>query len=143
VPCTILRKALYEAALRQPKFASVHDHGVVCSAWGRFETAHEIKAFAGMGAHVVGHTLAYESPVFRKAGVRLAALNIVSNYAEGEAQWVGERPESMHDFYAECPHFVGPVMVDALRSIMESGVEAPDSSIYYLSGLGQLPVDGA
>lgn len=142
--CPILRKALYEAALRQPKFASVHEHGVyVCSAWGRFETAHEIKVFAGMGAHVVGHTLAHESPVFRKAGVRLAALNIVSNYAEGEAQWVGDRPESMHDFYAECPHFVGPVMVDALRSVMESGVEVPDSSLYYLSGLGQLPVDGA
>ena len=49
--CSDLRKALLNAARNEPKFVSVHDHGVyLCSSFGRFETTAEIKAFAAAGA---------------------------------------------------------------------------------------------
>ena len=142
--CAILGKALCDAAAQEPKFASVHDHGVyICTPWGRFETVQEIKVFAAMGAHVVGHTLGHEAPVMRKAGVRLASLNIVSNHAEGIADWSGEGKDAMGDFYAECPHYVGPVMVAALRQIIERGEEAPEDDGANLSVLWRFPVSGA
>lgn len=141
--CPILGQALYNAALAEPKFASVHKQGVyVCSPWGRFETVQEIQNFANLGAHVVGHTLGHEAPVMRRAGVRLASLNIVSNHAEGIENWSGDEKDAMGAFYDQCPHFVGPVMVKALRQIIEQGVEPPVED-GETSVLGRFPVPGA
>ena len=76
-----MRAHLYEAARQEPKFPDVFDTGIyVCTPWGRFETAKEIQICAHMGAHVGGHTLGHEVPVFRKAGIRLASVGIVSKF---------------------------------------------------------------
>ena len=86
----------------------VYNSGIyVCTAWGRFETVKEIQVYASMGAHVVGHTLAHELPVFRRAGVRLASVGIVSNHAEGREEWVGDSPDGMAEFYLHLPPLPG------------------------------------
>ncbi|HRW05717.1 MAG TPA: hypothetical protein P5121_11505 [Caldilineaceae bacterium] len=140
--CPILRKALVKAARNEPKF-TVYEHGVyVTTPWLRFETVAEIRAMAHLGAHVVGHTLGHEMPLWRRLGIRVASLNLVSNHAEGFNGWSGESAGSMSDFYHECPHFVGPVMVNALKEIIEAGTEPPDDGSH-LSGLGRFPVPGA
>ncbi|MCY4091035.1 MAG: hypothetical protein OXF62_09460 [Caldilineaceae bacterium] len=142
--CPIMRAHLYEAAKKVPKFAGVYDSGIyVCTAWGRFETVKEIQVYASMGAHVVGHTLAHELPVFRRAGVRLASVGIVSNHAEGREEWVGDSPDSMAEFYLTCPHYLGPVMANAMEALIRSGVAPPEEEDIYLYGLDQFPVEGA
>ena len=142
--CPIMSEHLYQAAKKEPKFAGVYKDAVyVCTAWGRFETAKEIQVYAEMGAHVVGHTLAHELPVFRKAGVRLASVGIISNHAEGRDEWVGDNPDAMADFYFSCPHHLGPVMANAMQALIESGVTPPEDPDIYLYGLGQFPVEGA
>ena len=102
--CAGLRRALLKRAVKEPRFASVHDHGVyVCAPSGRFESAIEIKAFAHLGAHTVGQTLGHEAPLMRQIGVHFASLNIVSNHAEGaDAGWTGEDAGGMSDFYSTC-----------------------------------------
>lgn len=141
--CPILRKALIEAARQEPKFA-VYEHGVyITTPWLRFETAAEIGAMAHMGAHVVGHTLGHEMPLWRRAGFRVASLNIVSNHAEGKHGWSGDETGSMADFYTTCPHQVGPVMVNALKSIIDQGIQPPADEHQRLTGLQQFPVRGA
>ena len=142
--CPIMSELLYQAAKKEPKFAGVYKDAIyVCTAWGRFETVKEIQVYAEMGAHVVGHTLAHELPVFRKAGVRLASVGIISNHAEGRDEWVGDNPDAMADFYFSCPHYLGPVMANAMEALIESGVTAPEDPDIYLYGLGQFPVEGA
>lgn len=142
--CPIMRRRLYEAAKQEPKFAGVYDTGVyICTPWGRFETAKEIHVYAGMGAHVVGHTLGHETPVLRKAGIRLASVGIVSNHAEGRKEWVGDAAEDMADFYRSCPHYLGPVMANAMQALIESGATPPEEPDIYIYGLGQFPVEGA
>ena len=142
--CPIMSKLLFEAAQKEPKFAGVYDNAIyVCTAWGRFETAKEIQVYADMGAHVVGHTLAHELPVFRKAGVRLASVGIISNHAEGRDEWVGDDADAMADFYFSCPRFLGPVMANAMQALIESGATPPEDEDIYLYGLGQFPVEGA
>lgn len=142
--CPIMSAHLYEAARNEPKFAGVYDSAIyVCTAWGRFETVKEIQVYAEMGAHVVGHTLAHELPVFRRAGVRLASVGIVSNHAEGREEWVGDSPDSMAEFYFTCPHYLGPVMANAMQALIESGATPPEEEDIYLFGLDQFPVAGA
>jgi 5'-methylthioadenosine phosphorylase len=142
--CGALRSALYDAAVKEPKFASVHNEGVyVTGITGRFETAAEIKAFGALGAHVVGLTLSHEAIVLRRLGVHLGSLNIVSNYAEGMDEWIGENDDAMTDFYFECPKYVGPVMVEALRTIIQNGPGPCNCDSYRLRGLNQFPVPGA
>jgi 5'-methylthioadenosine phosphorylase len=140
--CPILRAALVKAARNEPKFM-VYEHGVyITTPWLRFETVAEIRAMAALGAHVVGHTLGHEMPLWRRLGIRVASLNLVSNHAEGFSGWSGESAGSMSDFYSECPHYVGPVMVNALKEIIEAGI-APPEDPSRLVGLGQFPVPGA
>ena len=142
--CPIMSKLLSDAARKEPKFVGVYDNAIyVCTAWGRFETAKEIQVYAEMGAHVVGHTLAHELPVFRKAGVRLASVGIISNHAEGKEEWVGDNPDAMADFYFSCPHYLGPVMANAMQELIESGATPPEEDDTILQGLGQFPVEGA
>lgn len=142
--CPIMSAHLYEAAQKESKFAGVYDSGVyVCTPWGRFETAKEIQIFAEMGAHVVGHTLGHEVPVFRKAGIRLASVGIVSNHAEGRDEWVGDAADNMAEFYFSCPQYLGPVMANAMQGLIESGATPPQEPDIYIFGLGQFPVEGA
>jgi hypothetical protein len=49
----------------------------------------------------------------------------------------------MADFYTTCPHQVGPVMVNALKSIIDQGIQPPADEHQRLTGLQQFPVPGA
>ena len=143
--CAGLRRALLERASREPRFAAVYDHGVyVCAPAGRFETAIEIKAFADLGAHVVGQTLAHEAPLMRKLGIHFASLNIVSNHAEGaEEGWSGDDAGGMSDFYFTCAPIVGNVMVDVLIAVIREGPGTCNCDSYFLDRLNAFPVPGA
>ena len=98
---------------------------------------------AGWGAHVVGQTLGHEAPLMRQLGIHFASLNIVSNYAEGNDEWVGSEAGAMAQFYRECPVPVGRALVDAMRSVIEKGIGDCHCDTYQLTGMGGFPVDGA
>ena len=141
--CAGLRRHLVTAASRQDRF-TVFDRGVyVCTPLGRFETAAEIRMMAGWGAHIVGQTLGHEAPLMRQLGIHFASLNIVSNYAEGNAAWVGESPDAMADFYRTCPAPVGNALIDAMLSAIATGRGECHCADFRLPGLGTFPVDGA
>ena len=141
--CAGLRRHLVTAASRQDRF-TVFDRGVyVCTPLGRFETAAEIRMMAGWGAHIVGQTLGHEAPLMRQLGIHFASLNIVSNYAEGNAAWVGESPDAMADFYRTCPAPVGNALIDAMLSAIATGRGECHCADFRLPGLGTFPVDVA
>jgi 5'-methylthioadenosine phosphorylase len=141
--CAGLRRHLFEAASRQPRM-QVFDGGVyVCTPLGRFETAAEIRMMAGWGAHVVGQTLGHEAPVMRQLGIHFGSLNIVSNYAEGNAEWIGSQPTAMAEFYRECPFPVGAAVLDAMRGAIADGIGECRCDAYRIPGMGGFPVEGA
>jgi hypothetical protein len=79
----------------------------------------------------------------RELGIHFASLNIVSNYAEGNAEWVGEGPDAMADFYRTCPFPVGNALVEAMLSTLATGLGECHCAEFRLPGLGAFPVDGA
>lgn len=67
---------------------SVHDKGVIVQArGGRFETVSEIKMFAQWGGDVVTMNVPSEIVYARQLGINYAALIVISNPAEGVADW--------------------------------------------------------
>lgn len=141
--CAGLRRHLLAASRRQPRF-TVYDGGVyVCTPTGRFETAAEIRMMAGWGGHIVGQTLGHEAPLMRRLGVHFASLNIVSNYAEGNAAWIGEDASAMEEFYRECARPVGSALIDAMCSTISEGIGECHCSDFRLAGLARFPVEGA
>jgi xanthosine phosphorylase len=48
-----------------------------------FETAAEIRAFGMLGADAVGMSTVHETTLARHCGLRVAALSVITNYAEG------------------------------------------------------------
>jgi 5'-methylthioadenosine phosphorylase len=141
--CAGLRRHLGTAASKQKEF-TVYDRGVyVCTPTGRFETAAEIRMMAGWGAHIVGQTLGHEAPLMRQLGIHLGSLNIVSNFAEGNEGWIGEEPGAMEHFYRSCPQPVGNALIDAMLSIIDSGIGHCQCADFRLVGLGSFPVEGA
>lgn len=65
---------------------NVIDGGVVLqSRFGRFETVAEINAYRGEGADLITHNLTTEIVFAKQLGIHFAALNIISNPAEGVA----------------------------------------------------------
>lgn len=90
----VLTELVYETTLdvlradRAYDAMNVYENGVVVqAAGGRFETAGEIKAFAGMGGDVVTMNVGTEMSYARQLGINYACLVIVSNPAEGIAPW--------------------------------------------------------
>jgi 5'-methylthioadenosine phosphorylase len=141
--CAGLRQQLVEAAARQERFRVFEGGTYVCTPTGRFETPAEIRMMAGWGGHVVGQTLGHEAPLMRQAGIHLGSLNIVSNYAEGNAEWIGAQPEAMAQFYNECPAPVAATLLDAMTSAIENGIGECRCDMYRLPGMSAFPVDGA
>ena len=141
--CAGLRRRLRAAAERQERF-TVYDGGVyVCTPTGRLETPAEIRMLAGWGGHVVGQTLGHEAPLMRQLRIHFASLNIVSNHAEGGAEWIGDRPEAMAEFYRACPQPVGNALLDAMIAALADGIGPCRCDDYALPGLDAFPVDGA
>jgi 5'-methylthioadenosine phosphorylase len=141
--CAGLRRHLFAAASCQPQF-SVYDRGVyVCTPVGRFESSAEIRMMAGWGGHTVGQTLGHEAPLMRQLGLHFGSLNIVSNFAEGNAEWIGEDEGAMERFYRECPYPVGNALVDAMLGVMRDGIGECQCADYRVPGLTGFPVDGA
>lgn len=67
---------------------SIHDNGVVIQArGGRFETVAEIRMFRQWGADVVTMNVATEMAYARMLGINYACLIVISNPAEGVAEW--------------------------------------------------------
>lgn len=87
---------------------------------GRFETPGEIKVVSSWG-NVLGESLGLDAEGARRIGAHAAELCLVANYAEGtspgERWWVEEGRES---FYQRCPPLVAPIMLEALRLLIES-----------------------
>jgi 5'-methylthioadenosine phosphorylase len=70
----------------------------VCTEGPRFETASEIRMYAGLGADVVGMTNVPEVVLAKEAGIHYAAVGIVTNWCTGvveEEITVHEIVESM------------------------------------------------
>ncbi|MEM4255143.1 MAG: MTAP family purine nucleoside phosphorylase [Candidatus Norongarragalinales archaeon] len=79
-------KTLGERLERSAKKAGVQlkKGGVVAVTQGpRLETPAEIKAFAKLGANLVGMTTSPEAILARELGLQYAAIAVVSNYAAG------------------------------------------------------------
>ena len=49
----------------------------------------------------------------------------------------------MADFYRSCPHYLGPVMANAMQALIESAATPPEEPDIFLFGLDQFPVEGA
>jgi len=79
----------------------------------------------------------------RRLGIHLGSLNIVSNYAEGNDEWIGEHAGSMEQFYRSCPQPVGDTLVDAMLSTIAHSIGECHCADFVLSGLGTFPVQGA
>ncbi len=76
---------------------NVIDGGVVLqSRFGRFETVAEIDGYRREGADLVTHNLTTEIVFARQLGIHFAALNVISNPAEGVAPWT---LDSLTDVY--------------------------------------------
>jgi purine nucleoside phosphorylase len=141
--CAGLRQHLVSAAKRQERF-DVYDRGTyVCTPIGRFETPAEIRMMAGWGGHTVGQTLGHEAPLMRQIGVHLGSLNIVSNFAEGNPEWIGEKPGAMSQFYRECPYPVAAALLDAMSAVIANGIGECGCEAHRLTGMGDFPIDGA
>ena len=79
------------AALDQPGVdarLALHERGVIVQArGGRFETVAEIAMFAKLGADVVTMNVPSEIVYARMLGINYASLIVISNPAEGVADW--------------------------------------------------------
>ena len=140
--CTSLRQVLYEAACDEPRFEAFDSGVYVCTPVHRFETPAEIDMIRRWGGHVVGQTLGHEVPLMRQLGIHLGSLNIVSNYAEGHVEWIGDHPAAMADFYHECPKYVGPVLIRAMERVIRQGwPEGCTCNTHKLEGMEVFPVD--
>jgi inosine/guanosine/xanthosine phosphorylase family protein len=80
----------YDPALRQALLASADTVGVPCHQgvyiWfsgPSFETPAEIRAARALGADAVGMSTAPETILARHAGLKVAALSLMTNYAAG------------------------------------------------------------
>jgi xanthosine phosphorylase len=76
-----LRARLLEAA---KELEIALSEGVYLAVSGpSFETAAEIRAFGVLGADAVGMSTVHETTVARHCGLRVAAVSVITNYAEG------------------------------------------------------------
>jgi 5'-methylthioadenosine phosphorylase len=124
---TLLSGLLYEATLEVLRADSAHHpinvygNGVVVqAAGGRFETAAEIKAFAGMGGDVVTMNVGTEMSYARQLGLNYACLVIVSNPAEGLAPW---KFSDLSEIYAT----LNPVSLEILKKLVPRLADLPQS----------------
>ncbi|RJQ55412.1 MAG: phosphorylase [Actinobacteria bacterium] len=112
--CRSLHPTLLAAT--SSEFERVIGGGVyVCTEGPQFESAAEIRAFAHMGAQVVGQSMCPEVVLARDIGACYARLDIVVNYAEGIVEaWSHEELSSI---FREESEKIGKAL---LRTAMEA-----------------------
>lgn len=123
----LLTGLLYEATLEVLRAdpahnaMNVYESGIVLqAAGGRFETAAEIKAFAGMGGDVVTMNVGTEMSYARQLGLNYACLVIVSNPAEGLAAW---EFADLSAIYAT----LNPVSLEILKKLVPRVASLPET----------------
>jgi xanthosine phosphorylase len=107
-----LRRRLQEhaAALGTP----LHEGVYLAAAGPSFETPAEIRAFKTLGADLVGMSTVPEVIVARHAGLRVAAVSVVTNLAEGMGDEVLSHEHTLEQAKAGAA---------ALRPILERLIE--------------------
>ena len=70
----------------------------------------------------------------RQLGIHFGSLNIVSNYADGNDEWVGSEPTAMAQFYRECPLPVGTALAGPLIQLSLVGAMATAAGVVALAG---------
>jgi xanthosine phosphorylase len=100
---TSLRDA-YDPALREGLRAAAGDLGIelaegvyLAVSGPSFETPAEIRAFRGMGADAVGMSTVHETIVARHAGLRVAAVSAITNFAEGMSDEPVSHEQTLRD----------------------------------------------
>ncbi len=112
---------------------NVFDGGVVLqSRFGRFETIAEIDAYRGEGGDLVTHNLTTEIVFARQLGIHFAALNLISNPAEGVAPWT---LDSLTDVYRR----LNPVTWKILERVLPRIAAIPDDQVRTLAGQREHP----
>ena len=90
-----LRAALREAAA---ELGIDLPEGVYLAVSGpSFETPAEIRAFARLGADAVGMSTVHETIVARHAGLRVAGVSAITNFAEGMSDEPVSHEQTLHD----------------------------------------------
>lgn len=117
--CAFLHEKLITAARLQPQL-KVFTHGTYVGTHSRLETPKEIELFAFMGAHIVGQTLQFEFPLWRRLGFHIVHLWVVSNFAENGQTWIttGDWRKEWARFYWECAVPCGHTIIDALKMVV-------------------------
>jgi xanthosine phosphorylase len=62
-----------------------------------FETAAEIRAFATLGADAVGMSTVHETTVARHCGLRVLAVSVITNLAEGMSEVPLSHEQTLRD----------------------------------------------
>jgi xanthosine phosphorylase len=100
---TSLRDA-YDPALRDRLHAAARELGIelaegvyLAVSGPSFETPAEIRAFRTMGADAVGMSTVHETIVARHAGLRVAAVSAITNFAEGMSDEPVSHEQTLRD----------------------------------------------
>jgi len=80
--CPVLRESLLDAG-RKSGISLLNSGTYICVNGPRLETRSEIRAFALLGADIVGMTAMPEASLAREAELCYAGVNVVSNFAAG------------------------------------------------------------
>jgi xanthosine phosphorylase len=86
-----------------------------------FETAAEIRAFGVLGADAVGMSTVHETTVARHCGLRVLAVSVITNLAEG----LGDEPLSHEQTLRDAQRAAGALTRLLLGVIERIGADAP------------------
>ncbi|HEY6399052.1 MAG TPA: purine-nucleoside phosphorylase [Solirubrobacteraceae bacterium] len=85
-----------------------------------FETPAEIRAFGVLGADAVGMSTVHETTVARHCGLRVAAVSVITNYAEG----LSDQPLSHEQTLRDAERAAGDLSRLLLRFLERLGADA-------------------
>ena len=86
-----------------------------------FETAAEIRAFGALGADAVGMSTVHETTVARHCGLRVLAVSVITNLAEG----MSDQPLSHAQTLRDAERAAGSLTELLLGVIAQIGADAP------------------
>jgi purine nucleoside phosphorylase len=140
--CPDLREIFSEALEESGRglTGEVYKHGVYISKpLGRFETPAEVQlihswsqAAFGQVPIILGQSLGLDAEGARRIGAHAAELCLVANFAEGlspnKVWWV---EEGRSRFYEKSPRVVGPIMLQALKLLVQEPSQSCHCRTYW------------